>query len=44
MDRPGFAAKDLTGELSHPHYFISEGGVRPVQKGEPNGLESTKNR
>jgi hypothetical protein len=44
MNRPGFAAKDFTGELSHPHYLISEGGVRPVQKGEPNGLESTKNR
>jgi hypothetical protein len=36
--------KNLTGELSDPRYLISEGGVRPVSKGAPNGLESTKNR
>jgi hypothetical protein len=39
-----FHAKDLTGELFDPHYLISEGGVRPVSKGAPNGLESTENR
>jgi hypothetical protein len=37
-------AKDLTGELFDPQYLISEGGIRPVPKGEPNGLESTENR
>jgi hypothetical protein len=37
-------AKDLTGELFDPQYLIPEGGIRPVPKGEPNGLESTENR
>jgi hypothetical protein len=36
--------KDLTGELFDTQYLTSEGGVRPVSKGEPNGLESTENR
>jgi hypothetical protein len=36
--------KDFTGELFDPQYLTSQGGVRPVSKGEPNGLESTKNR
>ena len=38
------AAKDFTGELFDPQYFTSVGEVRPVSKGEPNGLESTENR
>src|SRR5687768_9107954 len=36
--------KNLTGELFDPRYLISEGGIRPVSKGAPNGLESTENR
>jgi len=27
--------KDFIGELLDPHYFVGEGGVRPVPKGEP---------
>ena len=36
--------KDFTGELFDPQYLTYEGGVRPISKGEPNGLESTENR
>src|SRR5438552_13875713 len=39
-----FGHKNSTGELFFPRYFVREGGSRPVQKGGPNGLESTKNR
>ena len=38
------ATKDFTGELFDPQYLTSVGEVRPVSKGEPNGLESTENR
>src|ERR1700755_3604160 len=44
MNTQRFTAKDFTGELFDPHYLVCEGGVRPESKGEPNGLESTKNR
>jgi hypothetical protein len=37
-------SKDLTGELFDPRYLNSEGGVRPVAKGDPNGLEDAENR
>jgi hypothetical protein len=37
--------KDFAGELFVPHYFIRQGGVRPVStRSEPNDLEDPKNR
>ena len=41
---PGLIEKDFAGELFDPQYLRHEGEVRPVSKGEPNGLESTENR
>jgi hypothetical protein len=36
--------KDLTGEVFFPHYFIAEGGMRPVCKESQNGLENPEDR
>ena len=44
INTPRFHAKDLTGELFDPRYLVFEGGVRPISKGAPNGLENTENR
>jgi len=44
IDLRGLRKKDFTGEVFGPQYLASQGEVRPVSKGEPNGLESTKNR
>jgi hypothetical protein len=39
-----FQAKDLTGELFDPRYLNLKDGMRPVAKGEPDGLENAENR
>jgi hypothetical protein len=41
---PNFPRKNLTGELFDPRYLNPQGGIRPVAKGEPNGLESAEDR
>jgi hypothetical protein len=45
INKSGFQAKDLTGELFDPQYFNAQGrNSSSGSKGEPDGLESTENR
>jgi hypothetical protein len=36
--------KDFAGEVLATYYLVGQGGVRPVSKGVPNGLEDTEDR